>query len=272
MSPTPEKPAALKDTTDMKLRGKKAIVTGAAAGIGHAIATRFCSEGATVACLDIDAPRLDETVRGLNAAGARALAFPVDLGVPAEAERAARDAIAALGGLDILVNNAGVNASGTLETTELADWNRTLAVDLTSVFVLSKAAWPVLAAQRRGVILNMSSIMGLTGAANSFAYCACKAAIVGLTRSLAADGGPLGIRVNCVSPGFVSTPIMDRAHSPEFQQRISEQLPARRMASAPEIAAGFVFLASDDASYVTGATLVMDGAATVGFAGCYLEE
>jgi len=256
----------------MKLSGKRAIVTGAAAGIGHAIATRFCFEGATVACLDIDAQRLNATVQELNTAGTRALAYHVDLAVPPEAERAAREAIAALGGLDILVNNAGINATGTLETTDLADWNRTVAVDLTSVFVLSKAAWPVLAAQRRGVILNMSSIMGLTGAANSIAYCACKAAIVGLTRSLAADGGPLGIRVNCVSPGFVHTPIMDRAHSPEFQQRISAQLPMRRMASAQEVAAGFVFLASDDASYITGATLVMDGAATVGFAGCYLEK
>jgi NAD(P)-dependent dehydrogenase (short-subunit alcohol dehydrogenase family) len=256
----------------MKLRGKKAIVTGAAAGIGHAIATRFCSEGATVACLDVNVQRLDATVQELNAAGACALAFQVDLAVPGEADEAAREALAALGGLDILVNNAGVNASGTLETTDLADWNRTLAVDLTSVFVLCKAAWPVLAAQRSGVILNMSSIMGLTGAANSFAYCACKAAIVGLTRSLAADGGPLGIRVNCVSPGFVHTPIMDRAHSPEFQQRISGQLPMRRMATAQEVAAGFAFLASDDASYVTGATLVMDGAATVGFAGCYLDK
>ena len=256
----------------MKLSGKRAIVTGAAAGIGHAISSRFCSEGATVACLDIDAQRLNATVQELNTAGTRALAYHVDLAVPPEAERAAREAIAALGGLDILVNNAGINATGTLETTDLADWNRTVAVDLTSVFVLSKAAWPVLAAQRRGVILNMSSIMGLTGAANSIAYCACKAAIVGLTRSLAADGGPLGIRVNCVSPGFVHTPIMDRAHSPEFQQRISAQLPMRRMASAQEVAAGFVFLASDDASYITGATLVMDGAATVGFAGCYLEK
>ena len=256
----------------MKLRGKKAIVTGAAAGIGHAIATKFCLEGATVACLDIDAQRLDATVRELNSAGSRAMAFQVDLAVPGEAERVARKAIGALGGLDILVNNAGVNASGTLETTELADWNHTVAIDLTSVFVLSKVAWPVLAAQRSGVILNMSSIMGMTGAANSFAYCACKAAIVGLTRSLAADGGPLGIRVNCVSPGFVHTPIMDKAHSAEFQERISGQLPMRRMATAQEVAAGFAFLASDDASYVTGATLVMDGAATVGFAGCYLDK
>jgi NAD(P)-dependent dehydrogenase (short-subunit alcohol dehydrogenase family) len=117
----------------------------------------------------------------------------------------------------------------------------------------------------------MSSIMGLTGAAGNFAYCSCKAAIIGLTKSLAADGGPLGIRVNCVCPGFVHTPIMDKAHSREFQDRISAQLPARRMASPQEIADGFVYLSSDDATYANGTVLVLDGAATVGFAGCYLE-
>jgi NAD(P)-dependent dehydrogenase (short-subunit alcohol dehydrogenase family) len=256
----------------MRLRGKKALITGAASGIGRAIAARFIAEGADVALLDINAKQLDATVRELDNQTTAVVGIDVDLGVPSAAEKAAQAAISALKGLDILVNNAGVNASGTVATTDLASWDRTLAVDLTSVFILCKAAWPTFERQRRGAIVNMSSIMGLTGAANSFAYCACKAAIISLTRSLAADGGPLGIRANCVCPGFVHTPIMDQAHSREFQDRISGQLPMRRMASAEEIAGGFVYLASDEASYTTGSTLVMDGAATVGFAGCYLEK
>src|SRR6185312_2843878 len=153
----------------MRLRGKKALITGAASGIGRAIAARFIAEGADVALLDINAKQLDATVRELDNQTTAVVGIDVDLGVPSAAEKAAQAAISALKGLDILVNNAGVNASGTVATTDLASWDRTLAVDLTSVFILCKAAWPTFESQRRGAIVNMSSIMGLTGAANSFA-------------------------------------------------------------------------------------------------------
>jgi NAD(P)-dependent dehydrogenase (short-subunit alcohol dehydrogenase family) len=145
-----------------------------------------------------------------------------------------------------------------------------MAVNLTSMFLFTKAAWPTFSKQKSGAIVNMSSIMGLTGVRQSFVYCASKAAIIGLTKSIAADGAPLGIRVNCICPGFVSTPIMDQAHSNEVQARISAQIPLRRMATPAEIAGGCVYLVSDDASYATGTVLVLDGSATAGFAGCYL--
>ena len=255
----------------MKLLGKKVLITGAAAGIGRAIATRFADEGASLVGVDIDSAGLETTVRALQGRPGRILGLYADLGIPEDIERVAKDAIGQLQGLDILVNNAGVNASGSVDTVTLADWNRVIAVNLTSMFLLSKAVWASFSSQTQGVILNMSSIMGLTGARNNFAYCTSKAAIIGLTRSIAADGAALGIRVNCICPGYVNTPIMDRAHSKEFQDRICAQIPMGRMASPQEVASAALYLASDDASYTTGSVLVLDGAATVGFAGCYLE-
>jgi 3-oxoacyl-[acyl-carrier protein] reductase len=260
----------------MKLLGKKALITGAAAGIGRAIATRFVEEGASVACVDIDAGELASTVRALQGlagkVGAQVAGITADVGNPADIERATSEALSQLQGLDILVNNAGVNAGGSVDTVSLEAWNRVIAVNLTSMFLFSKAVWSTFSKQGHGAVLNMSSVMGLTGVRDSFAYCASKAAIIGLTKSIAADGAPLGIRVNCICPGFVSTPIMDRAHSKEFQERISTQIPMKRMASPAEIAGGCLYLVSDDASYATGSVLVLDGSATAGFAGCYLVK
>lgn len=256
----------------MKFLEKKVIVTGAASGIGRAIATRFAEEGATVACLDQNVDALDATVQELLQAGHRAFGLRVDIGLAMDAATAADAAIAQMAGVDILVNNAGVNSVGTVQELDTEQWNRLLAVNLTSMFVMTKAVWSRFASQGHGVILNMSSIMGLTPVANNVAYCTSKAAIVGFTKSLAADGGPLGIRVNCVCPGYVHTPIMDRAHSAEFQQKIVAQLPMKRMATPREIANGFLYLASDDASYATGTVLLLDGAASAGFAGCFITK
>lgn len=255
----------------MKLNGKKALITGAASGIGRAIATRFIEQGAHVACVDINASDLEATVQALQTEDRNVVGFHADVAVRADVENAVQSALEALGGLDILVNNAGINSSATIDQVDEEMWNRTLAVNLTSAFLLSKSVWRRFSAQGHGVIVNMSSIMGLTGARNSFVYCTSKAAIIALTKSLAADGGPLGIRVNCVCPGYVRTPTMDKAHTMSVQAKIANQLPIKRMAAPAEIADGFVYLASDDASYANGAILVLDGAATVGFAGCHLE-
>jgi len=255
----------------MKLEGRRALITGAAAGIGRAIAARFVAEGAHVACIDVNGPQLEATVRDLHRQGGRAFGFRADVSVATDVERATRAAITELQGIDILINNAGISCSGTVESVEPSQWEKIIAVNLTSVYLMCKAAWPHLSRQKRGVIVNMSSIMGLTGARNSFAYCSTKAAIIALTKCLAEDGGPLGIRVNCVCPGYVHTPLMDEVHAPETQQRLAAQIPLRRMASPDEIAAGFAYLASDDASYASGTALVLDGAATIGFAGCYMN-
>lgn len=255
----------------MRLTGRKALVTGAAAGIGQAIAARFVAEGAQVACVDIDGRRLAATVEELRKSGSRVFGIQADVGVADDVARAAAEAIQALGGMDILVNNAGINAGGRVDTVSPEQWDRVIAVNLTSMFLFARAIWPVFSQQRRGAIINMSSVMGLTGVRESFAYCATKAAVVGFTRSIAADGAPLGIRVNCICPGYVSTPIMDAAHSKEKQARIAAQIPAKRMASPDEIAAACAFLASEEASYANGSVLLLDGGATAGFAGCWVE-
>lgn len=255
----------------MRLSGKKALVTGAASGIGRAIASRFIEEGADVACIDINSSELNITVTKLQNHQRKLIGIVADVSIPSDVENAAQKAITKLGGLDIVVNNAGANQIGTIDTFSHEQWNKTIALNLTSFFSMSKYIWPHFVRQGHGVILNTSSIMGITGASKNFAYCTCKAGIIALTKSLAADGGPLGIRVNCVCPGFVHTPIMDKAHSKENQSRITNQLPARRMATPKEVADGFVYLASDDASYANGTVLVLDGAATVGFAGCYVN-
>jgi NAD(P)-dependent dehydrogenase (short-subunit alcohol dehydrogenase family) len=221
--------------------------------------------------VDINDGELAETVRALNGGAGNAIGIVADVGVAADVERAASAAIDALQGLDILVNNAGINASGTVETLAPAQWDRVIAVNLTSMFLMCRMAWPGFVRQGHGVIVNMSSIMGVTPVRDSVAYCSTKAAIIALTKSLAADGGPHGIRVNCVCPGYVHTPIMDRAHSAATQERLAAQIPMRRMAAPDEIAAAFTWLASEEASYANGLSLVLDGAATAGFAGCYLE-
>lgn len=255
----------------MKLEGKRALITGAAAGIGRAIAARFLAEGAQVACIDVDAARLESTARDLRTKDNTVLGIAADVSSPLDVERAMRTVMGEFGGLDILVNNAGITGTGTVESLAPAQWDKIIAVNLTSVYLLCRAAWPHFSRQKRGVIINMSSIMGLTGGRNSFAYSSTKAAIISLTKCLAEDGGPLGIRVNCVCPGYVHTPGLNDIHDSETQHRLAAQIPLRRMASTDEIAAGFAFLASDDASYASGTALVLDGAATVGFAGCYLN-
>jgi 3-oxoacyl-[acyl-carrier protein] reductase len=255
----------------MKLEGKKALITGAASGIGRAIAGRFLAEGAQVACVDVNTGALDSTVRAFRTQDNKVLGITADVSSPPDVDRAVHTVMTEFGGLDILVNNAGIICAGTVESLIPAQWDRVIAVNLTSVYLLCRATWPHFCRQKRGAIINMSSIMGLTGARNSFAYSSTKAAIIALTKCLAEDGGPLGIRVNCVCPGYVHTPGIDDIHDPRTQQRLAAQIPLRRMASPDEIAAGFVFLASDDASYANGSALVLDGAATVGFAGCYLN-
>lgn len=255
----------------MKLAGRKALITGAAAGIGRAIAARFLAEGADVACIDVNATALEATVRALEGQRGKVIGITADVSSPLDIERATSAAISKFQGLDILINNAGINCSGTVDSLEPSQWDKVIAVNLTSVYLTCRAVWSHFSRQKHGVIVNMSSIMGLTGARNSFAYCSTKAAIIALTKCLAEDGGPLGIRVNCVCPGYVHTPLMDEIHDAQMQQRFAAQIPLRRMASPDEIAAGFAYLASDDASYANGHALVLDGAATVGFAGCYLN-
>jgi NAD(P)-dependent dehydrogenase (short-subunit alcohol dehydrogenase family) len=237
------------------------LVTGAASGIGAAVAGHFASENHSVAWLD-------KEESALRAVGDHRNSIHLIADVCDSAQIAAARATVrkTFGGLDVLVNNAGVNFSGSVEQMSESSWRSCLDINLTGAFLVTKAFWPDFIAQGRGVVINVSSIMGLAGDRESIAYCAAKAGIIAMTQCLAIDGATHGIRANCVSPGFVDTPAL-RAAVAATGSSFERQLPIGRMATADEIARAIAFLASDAAEYVTGANLVVDGGATLGYRG-----
>jgi NAD(P)-dependent dehydrogenase (short-subunit alcohol dehydrogenase family) len=248
------------------------IVTGAARGIGQAIAERFAADGEHVLLVDID-PLVEETARVLAGNGSTS-AVVANVADPADAQATVALALERFGRLDVLVNNAAVHeVSGPIvEVTEEA-WDRMLAVNLRSVFLMSKVALPALA-KARGTIINMASIVGpVIGSTVSLPYGASKAGIVGFTRNLALQAAPLGVRVNCVCPGPVDTELTRRSFATSADQRggdpgvamatFAEGIPLGRFGTPLEIAGVVRFLATEDASYLTGAAIVVDGGLSV---------
>lgn len=258
-----------------RLAGRTAVVTGAGSGIGREIAELFAAEGATVICIDRVRTAAEETVAALHASGAKALALIADVSDPAVVADAGARIVREFAAVDVLVNNAGGGGGGSIASVSVDDWRKAIELNLGGAFYLSKALWPAFAARHRGVILNNGSIMGLAGDMNSVAYCSAKAALVGMTRCLAADGAAFGIRANCVCPGFVDTPAMRAVAADPSGGRtyadFERSIPLGRMASVREVALAFLFLASDEASYITGATLVVDGGASLGYQGSDLS-
>jgi NAD(P)-dependent dehydrogenase (short-subunit alcohol dehydrogenase family) len=243
------------------------IVTGAAHGIGRGIAEGFCREGARVHGFDIDVAGLQAAAASLNAQHERFYPSVVDVASAAEVVRSVESIRAKLSRIDVLVNNAGVNMNKRIKELELSDWDRVFDINLKSVYMMSKAVWPVFTQQRSGVIVNISSIMGQVGGISAPAYCSTKAAIIMLTRCLAKDGGPLGIRVNSVCPGWIDTPIMDRmlAEQPDPEAtrlEILRRQPLGRLGTPADIANGVMFLASREAAFISGTELTIDGAVT----------
>jgi NAD(P)-dependent dehydrogenase (short-subunit alcohol dehydrogenase family) len=248
-----------------RLEGKVAIVTGGAVGIGEATARLFAAEGCAVTVLDRDGNAANTSAAQLRDSGALALAVEADVTSAASVERAVAATEAEFGGLDIVVNNAGVIGQGTAETTDEEEWHRVLGVNLTGIFLMSRAAIPAIRRRGRGSIINVSSAAGLAGWYDQAAYDASKGGVVNLTRSMGLDFATAGIRVNCLVPAHVITP-MSEAHiaaAGEEAQRARERtlsnIPMGRFCEPEEIAFGALFLASDEASYVTGTTLVIDG-------------
>ncbi|HET8691211.1 MAG TPA: SDR family oxidoreductase [Steroidobacteraceae bacterium] len=254
-----------------RLAGRTAVITGAGSGIGRETARRFAAEGAAVACLDLSGGRAEEVAVALRAVGADVRARAVDVASSAQVVEACAWIAREWGDPDVLVNLAGGGGAGAIGTVSHDEWRLALDVNLGGAFLMATALWSGFVRRRRGVILNCGSIMGLAGDMNSAAYCSAKAGLVGLTRSLAADGAAHGIRANCVCPGFVDTPAMrELASDPAGGRRFEDfvrQIPMRRMATPAEVASAFLFLASDDAAYITGSTLVVDGGATLGYLG-----
>jgi NAD(P)-dependent dehydrogenase (short-subunit alcohol dehydrogenase family) len=247
-----------------RFQNKVVLVTGAGSGIGRATALAFAREGAAVAVADVSAPKAEAVVAEAKAAGAKAIAIPCDVSKPEDCVRAVRDTEAALGPLDILVNNAGIGTSGTVVTTDEATWDRLMAVNVKGTYLMSRAALAVMLPRKRGVILNAGSIAGLRGVPDRAAYVATKFAVVGLTKAMAIDHVKDGIRVNAVCPGTTMTPWIDErlkeASDPKAAMAaLVARQPMGRLGTAEEMAAIYLFLASDESAFTTGATLVADG-------------
>lgn len=247
----------------MEFAGKLALVTGATSGIGQAVALKLAREGAHVAVAGRNRERLEELVGSITADGGRALALTADLAADGEARELALKVADALGGLDVLVNAAGILASGTLETTSMAAWDEMMNINLRSVFELMQACLPALS-ERKGNIVNVSSVTGPRAFPGVLAYCVSKAAVDQLTRCAALELGPRGVRVNAVNPGVIVTEVHKRAGMNDeayekFLEHSKTTHPLGRVGQPSEVADLVAFLASDRAGFITGTTMCIDG-------------
>lgn len=240
--------------------GKKVIVTGAASGIGRATAERFGAEGARVFCIDRDEMGVTKTIQQIRDAGGEAVAATCDVSDPSLVTKAIAAAVEWNGELDVLVNVAGIG--GFRRTTEvtLEEWNRVIGVNLTGTFLMCQAALPYIL-KAKGTIINTASVAGLKSHPYSAAYCASKGGIVMLTRALAAEYGRKDVRINCICPGGIETPLLAQFRLPEGvnQAALMRIMPLGRHGKPEEVAGTIAFLASSDASYINGATIVVDG-------------
>jgi meso-butanediol dehydrogenase/(S,S)-butanediol dehydrogenase/diacetyl reductase len=249
-----------------RFRGRTALVTGAASGIGRATALRLAAEGARVFAADRDAPKLEETVAQIRAAGGEAVPHALDVSDAAACRAAVEAAAARLGRLDVLANVAGVMYWGHLTDVSEADWARTLGVNLSGVFFLCQAAVPHLLASK-GVIVNVASAAAIKGQAYTAPYCVSKAGVVSLTKCLAVEYAKRGLRAVALCPGGVNTPLNANLRLPDgtdmalFQRLLPLSFP---IAEPEEIAAAVAYLASDEARFVNGAVFSIDGGQTAG--------
>jgi len=237
------------------LTGKTALITGASGGIGAEIARALHQQGAVVALSGTRREALDALAAEL---GERTHVLPADLSQPEEAARLIAEAEAALGKVDILVNNAGLTKDGLAMRMSDADWEKVLNVDLAAPFRLIRAAMKFMLRRKAGRIINIGSIVGTTGNPGQANYCAAKAGLIGLTKSLAQEVASRGITVNLVAPGFIETPMTD-ALTDAQRADLSGKIPLGRLGTPRDIAAAVVYLAAEEAGWVTGATLHVNG-------------
>jgi 3-oxoacyl-[acyl-carrier protein] reductase len=245
----------------MRFAGRVVIVTGAGKGIGAAIARGFAREGGRLALLDVDGAALDRLVKELMDGGTEVMGVPADVTRAGDVGQAVEAVVARWGRVDVLVNNAG-GFSVIRRTEEIPDdeWDAIFRFNVTSSFLCTKAVLPIMKRQRAGRIVNMSSVAGRAGAVTVTShYAAAKAAVIGFTRHVAREVAAEGITVNAVAPGTVGTERWKALRSPEESRRLAENVPMRRVSEPAEIAECVMFLASDAAAYMTGATLDVNG-------------
>lgn len=241
------------------LKGKVALVTGAARGIGKAIALKLASEGADIAFTDLNADdNFNNTVKEISALGVVCRGYASNAADFTQAHETVEQIVKDFGHLDILVNNAGITRDGLMMRMSEQQWDMVINVNLKSAFNFTHAVTPVMARQRGGSIINISSVVGVNGNAGQCNYSASKAGMIGLAKSIASEMGSRGIRANCIAPGFIITD-MTNALSEEVKEEWNKKIPLRRGGTPEDIANVALFLGSDLSSYVTGQVIVCDG-------------
>ena len=247
-----------------KFENKTAVVAGGGSGIGRATAIALSAEGASVAIIDINEKNANDTADTIKGEGGRAIALPADVTKMAEAEEAVHMAVSEFGGINYLCNSAGLQTYGTVVSTDEETWDKTLAVNLKSIYVVSKFCVPEILKQGGGAIVNISSVQGLRCQSNVSAYAASKGAAIALTRSMALDYAHQNIRINCICPGSIDTPMLrygagKHGEEEEVLKLWGSHHPIGRVGTAEEIAQTVIFLFSDASGFMIGQPVVVDG-------------
>lgn len=243
---------------EMRFGGKVAIVTGASQGIGETIAIRLAQEGADIVLVDIQKDKLEEVARNIKAAGGKAFPYGADVSRLEQVSEVVEDVIRNLAKVDFLVNNAGITRDNLLLRMKEEEWDAVLAVNLKGVFNFSKSVLRNMVNNRSGKIVNIASVVGAMGNAGQANYAASKAGVIGFTKSLAREVASRGITVNCVAPGYIATPMTDKL--PESVKKMFvEIIPMRRFGTAEEVASAVMFLLSEEAAYITGQVIHING-------------
>jgi 3-oxoacyl-[acyl-carrier protein] reductase len=247
----------------MSLSGRVAFVTGASQGIGRTCALRLAKEGATVAAAARNQQKLDELVGEIASAGGKSGSFAVDVADEEQVKSAVKAALAQFGKIDILINNAGITRDQLVMRMKRADWDAVVQTNLTSAYLCIQQVIPSMLKQRWGRIINVTSVFGQMGQAGQANYAASKAGLIGLTMAIAREVGSRNITCNAVAPGFIET-AMTAVLSEEFKQNAVQQIPLGRVGTPEDVASAVAFLASDQAAYITGHVLSVNGGMLMG--------
>lgn len=242
----------------MRLEGKAAIITGSARGIGKATAVKFVKEGAKVVVCDVNIEQVNETVEELKKLGGEAIGLKVDVTNRESIKKLFEDAVAAFGKIDVVVNNAGITADGALLKMTEEDFDKVINVNLKGVFNCGQAAAAYLTENGGGVILNASSVVGIYGNYGQTNYAASKWGVIGMTKTWAKELGKKGVRVNAVAPGFIMTPMTEKMPE-KVLEMMRDKSPLKSLGQPEDIADAYCFLASDEARFITGTVLSVDG-------------